>query len=295
MTAAPRPASAAVVVEGLSRRFGDFALEGISLRLGAGEYWVLLGPSGCGKSLLLQTLTGFHDLDAGRVEIDGQDVTREPPERRGIGLVFQKAALFPHYDVRGNIEYGLRARRLDGAERRRRVEAAVAAFGLERILERPVATLSGGEAQRVAIARALAIEPRLLLLDEPLSLIDHNARVELQAELRRVHGELSLTTLHVTHSRDEAQAMGDHLAVMLGGRVVQAGAMPEVMARPRCPFVAEFLGLDPAAAAASPACAAECLARPGRCTVASPSTPDPPAPRADPGTPTAGKEERDER
>jgi putative spermidine/putrescine transport system ATP-binding protein len=280
-------AGAVVVLQGVTRCFGDFALEDVSLRLGAGEYWVLLGPSGSGKTLLLRTLTGFHDLDEGRVEIDGRDVTREPPEGRGIGLVFQKAALFPHLDVRGNIEYGLRARRLDAAERRRRVEAAVATFGLQRILERPVATLSGGEAQRVAIARALAIEPRLLLLDEPLSLVDHNARVELQAELRRVHGETGVTTLHVTHSRDEAEAMGDHLAVLLGGRVVQAGAMPDVLSRPRCPFVAQFLGLSPATAAESPPCAEECLARPGRCasSVGGAETRD-----ASPPPPPPGKE-----
>ncbi len=264
---------AAVSVEGLTRRFGDFALERVSLRLGPGEYWVLLGPSGCGKTVLLHALTGFHDLDEGRVEIDGRDVTRTPPERRAIGLVFQRAALFPHLDVRGNIEYGLRAQRLDAAERRRRADEAVAAFGLQALLERPVATLSGGEAQRVAIARALATRPRLLLLDEPLSLVDHNARLELQAELRRIHREIGCTTLHVTHSREEAEAMGDHLAVMLGGRVVQAGAIEDVRSRPRCPFVAQFLGLDPGTAAESPACAAACLARPGRCTAAEPSTP----------------------
>jgi ABC-type Fe3+/spermidine/putrescine transport system ATPase subunit len=258
-------AGATVELGGVTRRFGDFALEEVTLRLGAGEYWVLLGPSGSGKTLLLQTLTGFHDLDEGRIEIDGRDVTREPPERRGIGLVFQKAALFPHLDVRGNIEYGLRARRLDAAGRRRRVAAAVAKFGLERVLERPVATLSGGEAQRVAIARALVIEPRVLLLDEPLSLVDHNGRVDLQAEIRRVHADGGLTTLHVTHSRVEAEAMGDHVAVMAGGRIVQAGAMAEVLARPRCPFVARFLGLDPTTAVESPECAADCLARPGRC------------------------------
>jgi ABC-type Fe3+/spermidine/putrescine transport system ATPase subunit len=288
-------AAAAVTIEGLTRRLGDFALEGISLRLGAGDYWVLLGPSGCGKTLLLQALCGFHDLDAGRVVIDGRDVTREPPERRGIGLVFQKAALFPHLDVRGNVEYGLRARRQGAEERRRRVEAAVAAFGIGRILDRPVATLSGGEAQRVAIARALATRPRLLLLDEPLSLVDHNARLELQAEIRRLHAEVGLTTLHVTHSRDEARAMGDHLAVMLGGRVVQAGSMDEVLGRPRCPFVAQFLGLDPAAAAQSPPCAADCLTHPWRCVAPPATTPGVPGPESGPGATAEGKEERDER
>jgi putative spermidine/putrescine transport system ATP-binding protein len=240
--------AATVSIEGLSRRFGDFALERVTLRLEPGDYWVLLGPSGCGKTVLLHSLIGFHDLDDGRVAIDDRDVTHEAPERRGIGLVFQRAALFPHLDVRGNIEYGLRAGRTGAAERRSRVDEAVTKFGLAPLLERPVATLSGGEAQRVAIARALATRPRLLLLDEPLSLVDHNARLELQAELRRVHAEVGCTTLHVTHSREEAEAMGDHLAVMLGGRVVQAGAIHDVLGRPRCPFVAKFLGLDPATA-----------------------------------------------
>jgi ABC-type Fe3+/spermidine/putrescine transport system ATPase subunit len=257
--------TATLTLAGVGRRLGDFALEEVSLRLGAGEYWVLLGPSGCGKSVLLQTIAGLLRPDAGRVRIGEEDVTDVPPERRGVGLVFQKAALFPHYDVRGNIEYGLRARRLDRATRRRRVDAAISQFGLARILERPVATLSGGEAQRVAIARALAVAPRVLLLDEPLSLLDHNARLELQGEIRRLHDELGLTTLHVTHSRDEAQSLADHVAVMLGGRVVQAGPAAAVRARPRCPFVARFLGLAPETAAAAPPCADECMARPGRC------------------------------
>jgi len=255
-----------IAIEGLSRRFGAFALEQVSLTLEKGEYWVLLGPSGCGKSMLLQTLTGLFEADAGRVRIGGRDATRDPPERRGIGLVFQQAALFPHYSVEGNIEYGLRARGVGEAERRRRVGEIVASLGLGRILERPVATLSGGEAQRVAIARALAIRPTLLLLDEPLSLVDHNARLALQVEIKRIHKEYGLTTLHVTHSREEAAAMGDHCALMLGGRIVQRGATEAVFARPRCPFVAQFLGIDAARAASAPACAAACLESPGRCS-----------------------------
>jgi ABC-type Fe3+/spermidine/putrescine transport system ATPase subunit len=227
---------------------------------------VLLGPSGCGKSMLLQTLTGLFEADAGRVHIDGRDATRDPPERRGIGLVFQQAALFPHYTVAGNIEYGLRARGLCAEERRRRVEAIVSSLRLERILSRPVATLSGGEAQRVAIARSLAIRPSLLLLDEPLSLVDHNARLALQAEIKRIHTEHGLTTLHVTHSREEALAMGDHCAVMLGGRIVQRGATEELFARPRCPFVAQFLGIEASKAASAPPCAAACLLGPVRCS-----------------------------
>ena len=254
-----------VEIRNLSRRFGDFALERVSLRLGAGEYWVLLGPSGCGKSLLLQTLTGLHETDEGAVRVDGRDVTALPPEARDVGLVFQQAALFPHYSVRGNVEYGLRARRVAPAERARRVDEMIAALHLEGILGRQVATLSGGEAQRVAIARALAIRPSVLLLDEPLSLLDHNARLELQAEIKRVHLEFKLTTLHVTHSRDEARAMGDHCAVMLAGAIVQRGPTEEVFGRPRCPFVARFLGADAAAAPEHP-CTRACLSVEGRCT-----------------------------
>ena len=253
-----------LAVRGLSRRFGDFALDRVHLRLAAGEYWVLLGPSGCGKSLLLQTLTGLHTPDEGSVSIADRDVTALAPEARDIGLVFQQAALFPHYDVLGNIEYGLKARRMGQPERKNRVEEIVAAMRLEPILGRPVATLSGGEAQRVASARALAIRPTVLLLDEPLSLVDHNARLDLQAELRRIHAELKLTTLHVTHSRDEARALGDHCAVMFAGAIVQSGKTEEVFQRPRCPFVAKFLGAD-SATTERLACDQQCLHAQGRC------------------------------
>ena len=259
-------APATLEVQGLSRRFGEFALEDVSLTISKGEYWVLLGPSGCGKSMLLQTLSGFFAPDAGTVSIEGRDATREPPEARGIGLVFQQSALFPHFTVEGNIAYGLEERRVPAAQRKARVDELVGRLGLSRVVGRPVATLSGGEAQKVAIARALAIRPAFLLLDEPLSLVDHNARLDLQAELKRWHAEFGLTTLHVTHSRDEARAMGDHCAVMLGGRLVQSGATDELFSRPRCPFVAGFLGLDAGKAVSAPPCSAACLANPSRCT-----------------------------
>jgi len=253
-------------VHGVSRRFGSFLLDRLHLKVGDGEYWVLLGPAGCGKSLLLQTLTGLHEPDEGAILLGDRDVTAQPPERRDVGLVFQQAALFPHYSVAGNIEYGLKARGLPAAERRRRVDEVVAALRLSSILGRPVATLSGGEAQRVAIARALAVRPAVLLLDEPLSLVDHNTRLELQAEIKRLHSELALTTLHVTHSREEARAMGDHCAVMLAGAIVQRGPTEQVFAQPRCPFVARFLGAAPAGAPEKPACGRECLAAGDRCT-----------------------------
>jgi ABC-type Fe3+/spermidine/putrescine transport system ATPase subunit len=255
----------------LQRSFGDFALRDLSLQIGKGEYWVILGPSGCGKSVLLQTIAGFFAPERGRIVIDGTDITDSAPERRRIGLVFQQAALFPHKSVFENIAYGLRARKVRKAEANQRVDELVERLGLQTILPRPVPTLSGGEAQRVAVARALAIRPDLLLLDEPMSALDHNTRLELQAELGRLHRELGLTTLHVTHSRDEAAALGDHVAIMLGGRIVQRGAAGDIIGRPRCPFVARFLGLDASAIAALPGCAARCDEKPGECIAEEPS------------------------
>jgi ABC-type Fe3+/spermidine/putrescine transport system ATPase subunit len=254
-----------IEVAHVHRPFGEFALRDISLRIGKGEYWVILGPSGCGKSVLLQTIAGFFTPAQGQIVVDGRDVTLAPPERRRMGLVFQQAALFPHKSVWENIAYGLRARKVPAGETERTVGDLVERLGLKTILTRPVPTLSGGEAQRVAVARALAIRPDLLLLDEPMSALDHNTRLELQAELGRVHKALGLTTLHVTHSREEAAALGDHLAIMLAGRIVQRGSSAEVLGRPRCPFVARFLGLDPSSIVALPACARICDEKPGEC------------------------------
>jgi len=246
--------------------FGSFALRDLSLGIDKGEYWVILGPSGCGKSVLLQTIAGFFSPERGRILVDGRDITALPPEKRRMGLVFQQSALFPHRSVRDNIAYGLRARGTAAPEIARTVDELVERLHLGPVIPRPVATLSGGEAQRVAIARALAIHPDLLLLDEPMSALDHNTRIELQAELGRLHRELGLTTLHVTHSREEASALGDHIAIMLDGRIVQRGKIAEVQAQPRCPFVARFLGLDPSAIVALPDCAHACAEKPGTCT-----------------------------
>ncbi len=249
----------------LHATFGEFALRDVSLRIGKGEYWVILGPSGCGKSVLLQTIAGFFSPTQGRILVDDRDVTAIPPERRRMGLVFQQAALFPHKSVWENIAYGLRARKVPAEDVERTVTDLIERLGLKSILARPVPTLSGGEAQRIAVARALAIRPDLLLLDEPMSALDHNTRLELQVELARVHKALGLTTLHVTHSREEAAALGDHIAIMLAGRIVQRGTMAEVRGRPRCPFVARFLGLDASSIAALPACASACDEKSGEC------------------------------
>jgi ABC-type Fe3+/spermidine/putrescine transport system ATPase subunit len=257
---------AGVALAGVRRAFGPFVLD-VTLEAAAGGYTVILGPSGCGKSLLLGTVAGIFAPDEGRVLIEGTDVTELPPERRNLGFVFQKASLFPHLSVTENIAFGLRARGAAAGERRRRVDELIELFALGPLLDRPTPALSGGEAQRVAIARALAPRPGVLLLDEPLSLVDHNARLELQEELRRIHTGTGVTVLHVTHNREEARALGERFAVMLGGRIIQAGAPAEVLERPRCLFVARFLGLTDVAtpAANHPGCTERCLGGTGEC------------------------------
>ncbi len=248
----------------IRRSFGAFELGPISLEIADGDYWVVLGPSGSGKSMLLQTLAGAFVPDSGGLHMDDEDMTEAPPERRKVGLVFQEPALFPHMSVLDNIDYGLRAAGLHKGARKRRVDEVVASVGAEPLLQRPVATLSGGEARKVALARALAPRPRLLLLDEPFGPIDYNTRQELQAELERIHGELGVTTVHVTHDREEARALSDHCAVMLGGTMVQSGETTEVFAQPRCEFVARFLGVGVPEEA--PGCSHSCmLSQHGRC------------------------------
>ena len=229
-------------LQGVTQRFGAFTLAA-DLHVPAGAYLTLLGPSGCGKSLLLGTLAGLYPVERGQVLLDGQDVTHAPPEARALGFVFQKSSLFPHLGVADNIAFGLKMRGVGKSERRQRVDQLTDLLGMGSLLDRPATALSGGEAQRVALARALAPDPRVLLLDEPLSLVDHNARLELQAVLKRLHTELDLTVLHVTHDREEARALGDQAAVMQQGAVIQQGAWGEVHAAPANAFVSEFLGL----------------------------------------------------
>jgi len=254
-----------IALDDLHRRFGSFALAGINLRIDPGGYGIILGPSGCGKSLLLTLIAGLTPLDRGTIHLDGLDVTALPPERRQVGMVFQGGSLFPHLDVRDNIGYGLRMRGASPVERERRVDELVELLALGPLCTRPVSLLSGGEAQKVALARALAPRPRVLLLDEPLSQVDHHARQELVRELKRIHHELKVTTLHVTHNREEAAALGDFCAILLGGRVVQAGSFAEVHERPACAFVRYFLGQDDRPVPASRACSGTCREGLGVC------------------------------
>jgi putative spermidine/putrescine transport system ATP-binding protein len=230
-------------LQNLHRNFGAVkALDGIEIELGEGEFLSLLGPSGCGKTTALRLVAGFDRPDAGRITVDGKDITNVSPNKRDMGMVFQAYSLFPNMTARQNVEYGLRIRGKEKADRRKRVEDLLELVGLGHAADRYPHQLSGGMQQRVALARALAIEPRVLLLDEPLSALDAKVRVQLREEIRRIQLELGITTLYVTHDQEEALSVSDHVAVMYGGRIEQMGSPAEMYSAPATPFVAEFIG-----------------------------------------------------
>jgi putative spermidine/putrescine transport system ATP-binding protein len=230
-------------LQGLHRNFGAVkALNGIDIALGEGEFLSLLGPSGCGKTTALRLVAGFDRPDAGRIVVDGKDMTNVAPNKRDMGMVFQAYSLFPNMTARQNVEFGLRIRGKNRAGRDGRSGELLELVGLSHAGDRFPHQLSGGMQQRVALARALAIEPRVLLLDEPLSALDAKVRVQLREEIRRIQLELGITTLYVTHDQEEALAVSDHVAVMYGGVIEQMGAPAEMYTSPKTPFVAEFIG-----------------------------------------------------
>jgi len=233
-----------LLVEDVSVRFGaTLALDHASLDVAEAEVVALLGPSGSGKSTLLRVVAGLERPDAGRILISGEDATVLPPHRRGVGVVFQDRALFTHRDVRRNVAFGLRMQGASREEIDRRVREVLELVGLGGFDHRSIATLSGGERQRVALARALAPEPRVLLLDEPLGSLDRRLRDRLLDDLARIFETLGVTALYITHDLAEAFALGDRVAILREGRIVQAGTPDEIWERPGSEDVARFLGL----------------------------------------------------
>jgi putative spermidine/putrescine transport system ATP-binding protein len=234
-----------VRMEGLRRHYGPVvALDGVDLTVGAGELVALLGPSGCGKTTTLRLLAGLEDADAGSITVGGKEITHVPANRRDMGMVFQAYSLFPHMTVRDNVAFGLRLRRISKADRDRRAMEMLDLVGLSEQAGRYAHQISGGQQQRVALARALAIEPQVLLLDEPLSALDAKVRAQLRDQVRRIQLEVGITTLFVTHDQEEALAIADRVGVMRQGRIEQLGPPTEIYSRPATPFVAEFVGLS---------------------------------------------------
>ena len=234
---------AEVAVENVTKSFGGLkALDNVSMDFPDGGFFALLGPSGSGKTTLLRTIAGFILADSGHIRIGGENVDRIPVERRDIGMMFQNYALFPNMTVSDNIGFGLRVRKVGQAEETRRIGEALELVQLSDLAGRKPSELSGGQKQRVALARAFVTNPRVLLLDEPLSALDKALRVDMQIELKRIQREIGITTIFVTHDQDEALTLADKIGILKDGRMVQAGPPREVYDRPASVFSAEFLG-----------------------------------------------------
>jgi ABC-type Fe3+/spermidine/putrescine transport system ATPase subunit len=236
-------ASASLEVGDLEVSYGATpVLKRVSLSVAAGEFVALLGPSGCGKTTLLRAISGFVAVNRGKIHVGGRDITHQPPDKRGMAMVFQSYALWPHMTTAQNLGYGLKLRRIPKAQIAQRVAEILAMLKLEGFGERNVTQLSGGQRQRVALGRALAISPELLLLDEPLSNLDARIREDVRHEIKALQAKLGITTIHVTHDREEAMVMADRIAILDAGRIAQLGSPEEVYNRPNSPFVASFMG-----------------------------------------------------
>ncbi len=235
--------SVGVDIEGVNLSYGtNHVLKDVNLAIKPGEFFAFLGPSGCGKTTLLRLIAGFNTAQRGEVRIGGRDISTLPPHRRDVGMVFQSYALWPHMTVRRNVAFGLEERRVPRAEIERRVDAALDLVGLKHLADRRPSQLSGGQQQRVALARTVVIEPKILLLDEPLSNLDAKLRVQMRQELLSLQRKLGLTTIFVTHDQEEANTICDRIAVMEDGKVQQVGTPQDLYDHPANLFVAGFLG-----------------------------------------------------
>jgi sn-glycerol 3-phosphate transport system ATP-binding protein len=242
----PAPAGAEVRLTAVSRRWGGTtALDGVSLHVHAGSFTVLLGPSGCGKTTCLRIVAGLETASEGRVEIGGRDVTSLPPAARGVAMVFQSYALFPHLTVAENIVFGLKARRVPRPEQARRLDRAVEILGIGALLQRKPSQLSGGQQQRVALGRAIVAEAPVCLMDEPLSNLDAQLRADMRREILALQRRLGITMLYVTHDQTEAMGMADQIVLLRDGRIEQDAPPAEMYARPATRFVASFIGTPP--------------------------------------------------
>jgi ABC-type Fe3+/spermidine/putrescine transport system ATPase subunit len=232
-----------VFFEGVWKKYGDFtAVKDLQLKIESGALHFLLGPSGCGKTTSLRMLAGLESVSKGKILMGGRDVTKKSPQERGIGMVFQNYALWPHMTVRKNIEYGLKLRKLSNSTIKNRLDQVVAITQLERFIDHLPAQLSGGQQQRVALSRALAVRPNVLLLDEPLSNLDAKLRLEMRDNICRIHKKTGITTLYVTHDQKEALSMGTQVSVMYAGHLLQTASPRELYHRPCNPYVANFIG-----------------------------------------------------
>ncbi|HTX60982.1 MAG TPA: tungstate ABC transporter ATP-binding protein WtpC [Methanobacterium sp.] len=233
-----------IKIENLSKDWKEFKINGINLEIEQGEYFVILGPSGSGKTMLLELIAGLWYPDSGKIYINNKEITQLPPEKRGVGFVYQNYMLFPHKTVFENIAFGLNIRKVDEKEIKARVEEMAELFGISHLTHRLPRTLSGGEQQRTALARALIIRPKILLMDEPLGALDRKTRDDLIDEMKDLHEKVDTTFIYVTHNFDEALALADRIAIMKNGNISQVGNTTEIFRRPSDMFVADFVGVE---------------------------------------------------
>lgn len=231
-------------IENISKDLGEFFLRDVTLDINEGEYFVILGPTGAGKTILLETIAGIYRPDKGRIILDNRDITHIPPRERNIGMVYQDYTLFPFLTVDENIGFGLKSRKTGKGEIKRKVDELANLLDISHLSHRYSVTLSGGEQQKVAIARAIAVEPSILLLDEPLSALDSRTRDYLRGELKRVKEEFGITMVHVTHDQTEALVLADRIAVMMDGRIMQVGTPHEIFNKPLNNDLADFVGVE---------------------------------------------------